>query len=442
MSASPDVVVIGAGAAGLAAAASLGRRGHSVWLLEARDRLGGRIWTRAIPGLGAPVELGPEFIHGASPETHQWLGSIGGTAIDTSGEHWSLIEGRLQRRTESLLGRVRAVLGDERLLHGPDTSLASFLAGEGGRELSPEARALACAFVSGFDAADPERVSLQSVAREWRAGGMLDSSQSRPAGGYEALLLALRGALDPAHVQLRLQTLVSEVRWSGRAVEIAGERLGQPFRIAARKAIITVPLGVLQSPPPARGAIRFVPPLAPKQAALDLLCSGPVLKVMLHFRRPFWAQQDDGRYADASFFHAPGKRFPTLWTTLPVRTPLLNAWVGGPCAARLCELPDEAIVREALECVAEIFNRDRGTLELEGAYLHNWNRDPLARGAYSYVAVGGTQARGILARPLEGSLFFAGEATDTSGDETTVTGALRSGARAAMEVERHLQQAG
>ncbi|MGH8295388.1 MAG: FAD-dependent oxidoreductase, partial [Steroidobacteraceae bacterium] len=76
--------------------------------------------------------------------------------------------------------------------------------------------------------------------------------------------------------------------------------------------------------------------------------------------------------------------------------------------------------------------------ELRSAYLHNWSRDPFARDAYSYVAAGGGQAREMLAAPLEGALFFAGEATDTTGDAATVTGALRSGARAALEVTRHL----
>lgn len=435
-----DVIVIGSGAAGLAAAAALGRAGRSVLVFEARDRIGGRIWTRAAPGLPTPVELGAEFIHGSSPETREWLRGVGATAIDTSGEHWSLIGGRLQQRTQSLLGQVRAALEAEDVLSRPDTSLESFLTGEGGRELSEEARSMARAFVSGFDAADPERISLHSIAEEWSTGGMLDSSQSRPSGGYATALRALRGALDPAHVHLQLQSVVTEVHWSNRSVEVTGRRLGEPFRAAARKAIVTVPIGVLKHSSPAEGAIRFTPPLAAKQAALDQLLAGTVLKVMLHLRRPFWEEQDGGRYADASFFHAPGKVFPTFWTTLPARTSLLNAWVGGPAAARLSESSDEEIVRHALGCAAAVFSRAREELELEAAYVHNWHRDPLARGAYSYVSVGGTRARDVLAAPLDGALFFAGEATDTTGEATTVTGALRSGARAAVEVNRHLDE--
>lgn len=433
-----DVIVIGAGAAGLAAAAALGRSGHSVLILEARDRIGGRMWTRLEPELAAPIELGAEFIHGDSPQTVELLRQAGAAAIDTSGEHWSLIDGRLQRRTESLLGQVRAAFDAAGVLSRPDLSLEEFLESGGGRSLPEEARAMARAFASGFDAADPRLVSLHSVAEEWRSGGMLDSSQSRPCGGYRTALLALCGALARGRVRLQLQTVVTGVRWSDRSVEVDGLQLGQPHGATARAAIITVPLGVLKAPADAPGAIRFAPPLRSKQAALAQLLSGPVLKVVLRFRRPFWEEQDGGRYADASFFHAPGRLFPTFWTALPARAAVLNAWAGGPSAARLRGSSQEAIVREALECVGAVFTGASPEAELQAAYLHDWSCDPFARGAYSYVAVGGGQARETLAAPLDGTLFFAGEATDTTGEPATVTGALRSGARAALEVTRHL----
>jgi monoamine oxidase len=433
-----DVIVIGAGAAGLAAAAALAGSGRSVLLLEARDRIGGRIWTRFEPALAAPVELGAEFIHGDSPETAQLLRAGGSAALDISGEYWSLIDGRLQQRTESLLDKVRAALEAADVLSQPDMSLEAFLAGDQGRALPEEARAMARAFVSGFDAADPQVVSLHSVAEEWRRGGMLDSSQSRPLGGYHTALLALRARLDGGGVRLQLQTVVTAVRWSDRTVEIDGLRLGQPFGATARKAIITVPIGVLKAPAGAPGAISFVPGLDTKQAALSQLLSGPVLKVALYFRRPFWKELDGGRYAEASFFQAPGKPFPTFWTTLPVGSPLLNAWTGGPSAARLAELSDDEIVRQAMDCVSSVFSGGDGVSELQAAYVHNWERDAYARGAYSYVAAGGGNSRQELATPLGGTLFFGGEATDTTGEATTVTGALRSGARAALEVSRHL----
>jgi len=436
-----DIIIIGAGAAGLAAAAALARSGHAVLLLEARDRIGGRIWTRLEPELAAPVELGAEFIHGDSPETSQLLREGGSSALDISGEYWSLLDGRLQRRTESLLGKVRAALEADEVLAKPDRSLEDFLAGAQGNALPEDARATARAFVRGFDAADPKVVSLHSIAEEWRRGGMLDSSQARPLGGYHTAVLALRARLDGGRVRLQLQTVVTAVRWNDRTIEVDGLRLGQPFRATARKAIITVPIGVLKAPAGATGAIRFEPALDGKQAALSQLLSGPVLKVVLRFNRPFWRELDGGRYADAAFFSAPDKPFPTFWTMLPVQAPLLNAWTGGPSAARLSGLSDDEIVRQAMECVRSVFGAG-GVPDLQAAYVHNWERDPYSRGAYSYVAAGGGTARGVLATPLDGSLFFAGEATDTTGEATTVTGALRSGTRAALEVSRHLEGRG
>ncbi len=268
---------------------------------------------------------------------------------------------------------------------------------------------------------------------------MLDSSQCRPSGGYHTVLAALAAGIERSAARLQLQTIVRGLRWEGGAVELEGLSLGAPWRARGRKAILTVPIGVLQAPPDAPGAIRFSPPIEAKAPALDKLLAGSVVKVAFRFGRPIWEESDHGRYADASFFHAPGRLFPTFWTTRPARTALLTGWVGGPAAARLSAFGEEEIIREALECVRSLFGAG-GSGEPQAAYLHNWDRDPFARGAYSYLAVGGERAREMLAAPLEGTLFFAGEATDTTGDATTVTGALRSGERAAREAHRHLNQ--
>jgi monoamine oxidase len=112
----------------------------------------------------------------------------------------------------------------------------------------------------------------------------------------------------------------------------------------------------------------------------------------------------------------------------------LNAWVGGPKAARLEQTPTSNIVKEALAALDLMFGPQPEGMALEAAYVHHWSRDPLARGAYSYVTVGGSEARRELAAPVDDTLFFAGEATDWEGEAATVTGALHSGARVAEEV--------
>jgi len=128
---------------------------------------------------------------------------------------------------------------------------------------------------------------------------------------------------------------------------------------------------------------------------------------------------------------------------MPLRAPLLNAWLGGPDAARLSEESDSEIIRTALASLASVFGGRShvNKLQLEAAHVHNWQRDPFSRGAYSYVSVGNNEARRTLAAPLQETLFFAGEATDTEGEAATVTGALQSGARAARELNDTLRKA-
>ena len=441
--ASWDVVIIGAGVSGLAAASELRKSGLSVLILEARDHVGGRAWTRHEPDLSAPIELGAEFIHGRVPETFELLREVGKAALDTSGAHWTLRNGKLVRNTEDLFGAIQAALERSNVLKEPDVSFETWLSHSAQYGLSPEAAVMARAFVEGFDAADPARVSAHFVAREWGSGGMLDSPQFRPLGGYSSVLAALAGAVDRERIRLQLQTVVREVRWKRGSVEIDAIFLDQPFSVQAACAIVTLPLGVLQAPAEASGAVRFVPALDAKQNALQGLVSGPVLKLSLRFRRAFWEELDGGRYEDASFFHSAATVFRTFWTSLPLRAPLLTAWIAGPKAARLSTSAMPDIVRQALESLSTVFGgRPPSEFELEAAYLHNWQTDPFARGAYSYMAVGGGDARRMLAEPLEDTLFFAGEATDTEDEAATVTGALQSGERAAREVTGRVKAKG
>jgi monoamine oxidase len=438
--ASWDVVIIGAGVSGLAAASELRKSGLSVLILEARDHVGGRAWTRHEPDISAPIELGAEFIHGRVPETFELLREVGKAALDTSGAHWTLRDGKLVRNTEDLFGAIQAALERSNVLGEPDVSFETWLSHSGEHGLSPEAAAMARAFVEGFDAADPAQVSAHFIAQEWGSGGMLDSPQFRPLGGYSSVLAALAGALDRENIRLQLQTVVREVRWQRGSVEIDAIFLDQPFSIRAACAIVTLPLGVLQAPAEASGAVRFVPALDAKREALERLIFGPVLKLSLRFRSAFWEELDGGKYQGASFFHSAATAFPTFWTSLPLRAPLLTAWIAGPKAARLSMYETPDIVRQALDSLSTVFGgRPQSEFELEAAYLHNWQTDPFSRGAYSYIAVGGSDARRALAEPLEGTLFFAGEATDTEDEAATVTGALQSGERAAREVAERLR---
>lgn len=438
-----DVVVIGAGAAGLAAAATLSAAGQRVLVLEARDRVGGRIWTRHEAGVVAPIELGAEFIHGYAPATVSWLKRGGRSVVESPDSHWRLVDGVLQQR-DSYFAEVQKALRAalDRTTH--DMSLAELLDVRLEGVLSAEARAYARMMAEGFDAADTTRASARAIIEEWTSDSMSNAPQSRPEGGYSSLLETLSGALPVDKVFVRLQTTVREVRWSRGKVEIAGESLGHPYRVQAPRAIITLPLGVLQQPPEAEGAVRFTPALDGKREALRGLGFGPAIKLVLRFHTPFWEGLEHGRYREAGFLHASQCAFPTFWTALPLRAPVLCAWAGGPRAQQLSEschgrLGD--LVEQALQSLETMFgNRCDVRGELQGVYVQDWQKDPFARGAYSYVAVGGATAREQLAAPLEDTLFFAGEATDTTGEAATVTGALLSGERAAGEVLESAQR--
>ena len=402
-----EVIVIGAGAAGLAAAAALARAGREVLLLEARSRIGGRCLTLRHPSLEAPIELGAEFIHGRPAATAALLRKTGTKAVESTRTQRMLWHGRLV--SVDAFSAARTAMQD--FHETRDLSFHAFLSR---KSLPPLTRTLATMMVQGFDAADPRKVSARDIAGEWGAEA-IGASQARPRGGYGPLLekLADGGA------RLQLQTVVREVRWRRGRVEVAGTFQGQPFRARAKRAIVTLPLGVLQS-----GAVRFVPSLTQKHDALEKLASGPVIRVAMVFHSRFWNPK-------VAFYHAPQAPFPTFWTPLPMRVPLLTAWAGGPKAARLAGRGSQALVHLALQTVQSVLQPES---DLAAAYVQNWRADPYARGGYSYVEVNGEGAREQLAAPLAQTLFFAGEATNTQGESGTVGGALQSGERAAREV--------
>lgn len=427
-SASYDVVVIGAGAAGLAAAARLGEAGCSVLLLEARDRIGGRIWTRDEPTLTEPIELGAEFIHGEAPITLQWLARIGKSAVAMPDSHRR--QPASLQTVDDYFQQIQAALKRHDAIITHDISLQELFNKHLVHELSPAAREYGLMMAEGFDAADTARVSARDIAEEW-SGDMIGAGQARPEDSYSSLLTALAGSLGST-VHLQLQHEVRAVDWSHRKVTISGQFLEQPFQVQARHAVITLPLGVLQQ---GERAVAFHPALEAKQHALKHLSMGAVVKIVMKFRTPFWQEIESGKYRDVAFFHTKHSSFPTFWSALPKQTAILTAWAGGPRATRLsaeCNASD--MVHRALDSLEQLFDQTRGIrAQLEAAYLHDWQQDRYACGAYSYVTVGGGNARQALATPMQDTLFFAGEATHAD-EAATVNGALQSGERAAQQI--------
>ena len=204
--------------------------------------------------------------------------------------------------------------------------------------------------------------------------------------------------------------------------------------MTARAAVLTLPLGVLQAPAGEPGGVRFSPDPPRLRKTLDLLAMGPVVRLVLGFRELPWKARTD--LERMTFLHTPDQTFRTWWTAYPLRLPLLVAWVGGPAAPADWENPRPKPKAPSSRVLSEHLGISRQRLAnlLEGLWTHDWNADPLSRGAYSYARVGGNDAAKDLARPIEQTLYFAGEAADVEGRTGTVEGAIGSGLRVARAV--------
>jgi len=215
--------------------------------------------------------------------------------------------------------------------------------------------------------------------------------------------------------------------------------------VRARAAIITVPLGVLLARQDERGAITF----APRPPVLDRvrggLAMGSVVRVAILFRERWWTERRRGDSLESmSFLHGDSGDVPVWWSLHPARLPLMVGWVGGPGAARLGRRGAEQIEDRALSALAKNLgvSRRRVSSQVEAFWTHDWENDPFSRGAYSYPLVGGADSAPQLARSLESTLWFAGEAADPEGRNGTVHGAIGSGRRAAHSVLRSLARRG
>jgi monoamine oxidase len=434
-----EVIVVGAGAAGLAAARDLSAAGLRVLVLEARDRVGGRVHTIRDPSLPVPVELGAEFIHGEPRETWEIVERANLLACEVPGRHWQLRGGRLTT-SDDFWSKIEKVFERLKREGGRDRSFAEFLAE--GRE-DESAREAARLYVEGFHAARAERAGTRGLLKAEEASDRVKGDkQFRLLDGYGCVVEALRDEVLRGGGEIRLGAAVTELRWRTGGAELSArgpEGAGAVY--AAPRVVVTLPLGLLQEQD-GEGAVRFAPELPEKREAARRLEMGHVVRVTLRFRERFWervelpAGDETRSLSEMAFLHSPETAVPTWWTALPVRAPLLVAWAGGTAADRLDGGVEDSRVESALESLARLLGVARADVDaqLEAAHTHDWRRDPFARGAYSYLPVGGVEAQESLARPVAGTLFFAGEATNTDGHNGTVHGAVATGRRAAREV--------
>lgn len=441
-SGSPRVIVVGAGIAGLAAAASLEKAGVATRVLEARDRRGGRIWTsRAIGGI--PLDLGASWIHGdqgpdgeGSP-IYELAQKHGIATVPFDYEDVALYgAGRrlysdsdaagYEAGMERLTGRIEALAESRREARLPDIPLARAIE-QILEELEPSARV--------------ERELLNAVNHtiEHEFANSADKlslfhfdSADAPEGvdrlfpgGYDQIVDVI--ARDVPDIRLNTPVKRIEVKDDEVIVQTASgvER--------AEHVLCTIPIGVLKA-----GKVTFDPPLAGDHArAIKLLSVGALDKLYVRYDEPFW---NDEETAVIDWVGDPPGRWSEHVNVLKVfGKPLLLSFNAGAYAAELARKDDPTVLAEATAAYRAMFG-DKAVPDRPAAYLRtNWATDPWALGSYSSFGVGSSRATlEAFGEAHEDRLHFAGEHTSPA-HPATVHGAYQSGVDAAKRILSELE---
>ena len=421
-----DIIIIGAGAAGLLAGKLLAEKGLSVCLLEARNRTGGRIQTLPYSDWNETAEGGAEFIHGEMELTLQLLQEAGIKKTKVGGGMWQASGGSWQHDDDYLENQNKVISKLKTLKE--DMSIAAFLARDFAGDENAEVRQSIAAYVEGYYAGDVNLASSKAFLAEWESE---DEAQYRPVQGYQTLLDYLLGKIENSRGKLHLSTIVKKINYLQNSVEVVDSNLQ---KYTATKAIITVPLGIWRAEEKDHAFIQYHPALPQKIQAAFQLGFGSAIKILLRFKTPFW-QQDDYKNKDIGFVFSD-QNIGTWWTQNPVESNLLIGWLAGPRAYELRHSADEIIFERAIESLQHLFsiNKEKLLADIVNWKVYNWTADPYTLGAYSFSTLQSEAARKVMVQPVENTLFFAGEALYSGTESGTVEAALISGKEVASQV--------
>jgi monoamine oxidase len=400
-------------------------------LLEARNRLGGRVHTIADPASGFPIEVGAEFIQGDSPELLELLSSAH-LELKPFNERHAYLRGGLAQPFPDVMELLHRVL-QSRPPRSDDITVAEFLRRHVGIRLNREELAAIRGFLEGFHAADLERFGLHALAENLAAEEEDGESIYRLAGGYGALVEELSRRIGAGSGRTMTGWVITQIRWKEGEVRVRADTSEGEREMVAARLILTIPPSVLRLEREEQGAVEIHPEPPGWKNALRVLHMGAACRIVLQFDRPWWVEA--GRPVP-SFIHGRDEPLPVWWTGTPPDAPFLTGWAGGPRAEALAGHSPDEVTRRAVQSLGSIFGHPVTRVEqsLQRCYTHDWSSDPFSRGAYSYGGVGAGAAAELLRRPVADTLFLAGEAVNGNGRNATVPGALSSGLRTAALV--------